>query len=299
MVDFSGLHVETTNTCTLKCPRCSRTDFLTQFGTKNWTNHNLSLPDFQKFLDLDLHGKVINLCGNYGDPIYYPELFALIAWCKQAGARIQLRTNGSHRTPLWWQQLSQLLDHADTVFFAVDGIPDNFTQYRVNADWPSIRQGMDIMARSSAHTVWRYIPFAFNEHDIDTARQLSQSLGIREFEVNHSDRWRGPSDPLRPTGYQGVRDQSVIQWHQHKHIEVDAKCITSGQEHFITASGHYTPCCYSADHRFYYGSEFHAQQDQYHISNTTLSQVLLKSRDFYSNIHTAKHDFCTFNCPKI
>lgn len=298
MAEFSGLHVEPTNICTLKCPRCSRTEFLNTFGTKKWTNHNLDLAQFQQFVDLDLTDKVINLCGNYGDPIYYPELFDLVRWCKQQGARIHIRTNGSYRDVAWWQSLGEILDGHDTVFFAVDGTPENFTQYRINADWPSIQCGMRVMAQSDAQTVWRFIPFSFNEHAIAQARELSEHLGITKFEVNVSDRWSGVHDPLRPNHYQGARETAIIRWHHDKNITIDPKC-SNGQEHFVSASGHCTPCCYSADHRFYYKSEFFKNQTQYHISNITLSELLLKFSEFYSNITVDNTEYCTFNCPKI
>ena len=95
MVDFAGLPLETTNICTLKCPRCSRTPFLNKFGSKHWVNHNLNLLQFQKFVDVELTNKVINLCGNYGDHIYYPNLIELITWCKQQGAVIQPTVNST------------------------------------------------------------------------------------------------------------------------------------------------------------------------------------------------------------
>ena len=38
---ITGFHLEPTNICTLKCPRCPRTNFLEQFGTQKWNNLNL------------------------------------------------------------------------------------------------------------------------------------------------------------------------------------------------------------------------------------------------------------------
>ena len=37
---LQGLHIEPTNMCTLKCPRCSRTEFIETFKPKDWDNNN-------------------------------------------------------------------------------------------------------------------------------------------------------------------------------------------------------------------------------------------------------------------
>ena len=74
---INGLHIELTNKCTLKCSGCSRTSFIEQFPTK-WENKELDLDQLVNFLDLDLADTSINLCGNYGDPIYYTRLIELV-----------------------------------------------------------------------------------------------------------------------------------------------------------------------------------------------------------------------------
>jgi organic radical activating enzyme len=91
-----------------------------------------------KFLDIDLADKTIILSGNYGDPIYHPEFIDLVQQLKQRGARLEITTNGSHRKPEWWQELATYFTTQDTITFSIDGTPNNFTQYRENADWESI-----------------------------------------------------------------------------------------------------------------------------------------------------------------
>jgi hypothetical protein len=43
---LKGFHIEPTNICTLKCPRCARTKFIEKFPQK-WKNSNLDLQDLQ------------------------------------------------------------------------------------------------------------------------------------------------------------------------------------------------------------------------------------------------------------
>jgi ribosomal protein L32 len=296
---IAGFHLEPTNKCTLKCPRCARTKFIDQFGMSHWQNTDLNLSDVQNFLDIDLSGKNFNLCGNYGDPIYYDDLFDLVSWIKSKSASVIISTNGSYRTDVWWRTLSELLDQHDTVIFAVDGIPDNFTQYRINADWKSIETGMSILARTPIRTQWAYIPFAYNEHDIDQARVLSEYMGINEFIIKSSDRWDGPDDALRPDSNFGIKSTHKVSWKAPPTVTVDPECKNKHQSHYISANGFYMPCCYVGDHRFYYQTEFYKNRNAYDISKTTLTRVLESLKDFYDNLESDKHKYCTFNCPKI
>ena len=298
---LQGFHIEPTNMCTLKCPRCSRTEFINQFP-KRWTNKNLNLEHLKNFLDIDLKGKVINLCGNYGDPIYYDQLFEMIDFFKEQKCLIRLATNGSYKTKSWWQELVSLLDKDDTITFAIDGTSDNFTKYRVNADWESINWGIDTVTNSHVKSIWQYIPFSFNENDIDQANELSKELGFDEFLIMPSDRWNGEDDWLKPNKHNiTFRSDNIVKWKNNpeRTVEITAKCKSDNFQHFISADGFYMSCCYAGDHRFYYKTEFYKNRDLYDISKTTITEVLNHLKDFYSTLEDAKLNYCTFNCPKL
>lgn len=297
---IKAIHLELTNKCMLKCPRCARTEFINKFGINKWTNKDLELDSLQNFLDLDLTGMDLMLCGNTGDPIYYPELFQLIKWLKQRGAYIHLITNGSYKSVEWWTELSSLLDEKDYVVFSIDGVPENFTEYRKNADWDSISMAMQVMVESKVTTVWKYIPFRYNIQSIDTAKQLSNNIGIDKFMVTPSDRWID-NDEYKPVELhmQGARDSSIIKWRRGDELDIAPKCFNNS-EHYIDASGFYMPCCYVGDWRFYYKSTFYKNKNKYDIRNTTLSKLLMDTElnTFYNTITSEKPQYCKFNCPK-
>lgn len=294
---LQGLHVETTNMCTLKCPKCARTEFIKQFP-RAWKNVNLNLEHFKQFIDINLTGKRIYLCGNYGDAIYYDRLFDLIDYVKGLGAYVELATNGSYRDHHWWLELAQRLTDSDSVIFGIDGTPNNFTKYRVNADWDSVLVGLETISNSTATAVWQYIPFNYNENDIDATKQLAKNIGVDKFVVFPSYRWDGNDDPLKPT-ITNNKTESRLVWSGSN--QIDAECKRTNHEHYISANGFYAPCCYVVDHRFYYKSEFFKNKDMYDISKNTLSQILTRrqSIDFYNSIEDAKLNYCTFNCPKL
>ena len=295
---IKGLHIEPTNMCTLKCPRCSRTEFIDQFPNK-WENKNLNLDHLKTFLDIDLKDKTISLCGNYGDSIYYDQLFDMVSYFKSHGAHIKLATNGSYRTKEWWEILAQLLDEKDEVVFAIDGTPSNFKTYRINADWASISVGIKSLRQGSVKLVWQYILFSYNQNDIEQTRILANDLGFDRFFVLDSERWDYGTEWLTPTKINAL-SQSKISWKkQNDDLRVDPYCKNTNSSHYISADGFYTPCCWTAEHRWYYKTEFYKNRDLYDISKTTITKVLDHLKDFYSTLEDAKLNYCTFNCPKL
>jgi wyosine [tRNA(Phe)-imidazoG37] synthetase (radical SAM superfamily) len=250
-----------------------------------------------KFLDIDLSGINITLCGNYGDPIYHPDLPGLVHDFKQRGSTINIVTNGSYRKSHWWKELLQELSELDSIVFSIDGVPENFTQYRINGDWATIQDAINECAKSPCKTVWKFIPFSYNESNIEQARQLSQDLGIDQFEISPSSRFDEQTMHLKPSdGQIGIQWHSQQTWKQTITAnKVIAKCH-NGQEHFISADGHYMSCCYVGDHRFYYKTEFGKNRKQYKIEDTTLSEILDRTQvaEFYNTL--ADQAVCQYNC---
>jgi len=294
-----GFHIEPTNICTLKCPGCARTRFIGQWP-QYWKNYSLDINQLLNFLDVDLKNKEINLCGNYGDPIYHPNFIEFVKRLKKFGAVLNITTNGSYKTKEWWQQLTELLESTDMITFSIDGIPENFKEYRKNADWDSIQIGIETSVSSKCQTKWKYIPFLFNENSIDKAKILSKELGIDIFTVEPSDRYNEITANLKPTkiDFIGKRFKANQEWKKGNSVsDINSKC-SNNKEHYISADGFYSPCCFVADHRFYYKTNFGKQKKQYDIRTTTLSQLLEKDNviKFYNNL--AQHSVCQYNCPE-
>lgn len=294
---ISQFHIELTNICTLKCPGCARTRFIDQWP-QHWKNQNIDIDSLLHFFDIDLTGKRMNLCGNYGDPIYHPDFIDVVQQLKNRGATISITTNGSYKKQEWWKELVSKLDSSDLINFSVDGTPDNFTKYRINADWESIKIGMDVVATAQCNSFWKYIPFLYNQSDIEQVEKLSQDIGIKNFRVEFSDRFDEKTQMLKPnTSMIGSRYAPQVNWKSNSSdMTVNPKC-KSGEEHFITAEGYYSPCCYMADHRFYYKTPFGKNKNQYDICQHTLSEILQQPQtiEFYQTLD--QHLGCQYNCP--
>jgi len=293
---ITGFHIELTNICTLKCSGCSRTQFINMFP-RHWNNHSIDVNSLMNFLDCDLTNMRILLCGVYGDPIYHPDFHNIISQLKSRGAILSIVTNGSYKTKQWWEQTVGTLTEQDTVTFSVDGLPENFTTYRVNANWKSIKAGMKVVAHSKCKSRWSYIPFNYNENNIEQAKDLCKKLGIKEFIINYSDRWDEGTKHLMPAKDKiGSKHDGKKTWEKTQSVtDISPQCAT-GKDHFITAEGYYAPCCYAADFRFYYKTPFGLDKKRYNINTTTISKILEDqvTIDFMSNLKNFK--VCQFTC---
>jgi MoaA/NifB/PqqE/SkfB family radical SAM enzyme len=300
---IKGIHLELTNICTLKCPRCSRTEFIERFP-KKWKNHSINLDDLKNFLDINLTNLVVELGGTYGDPIYYPQIFEVCRWLKANNAKIILVTNGSYKNKKWWENIATILNDEDEIYWSIDGLPENFTKYRINGDWDSIKNGIDIITKTKIKTIWKYIVFKYNQDDIETAKNLAKDLGFSSFKIIKSDRWTGENDFLKPKDeFVNHKVENNLNWIKNKTSNlVDPECINSNVMHFITAEGFYAPCCYITDFRFYYKTIWGKNKNNFSISTNTLSQILNSKEviEYYSNLKNNVCDnVCRFCCPKI
>jgi len=267
-----SLHIEPTSRCTLSCPLCSRTQILEQFGKKFLPIEDINIEHLDKFIEGTRFESIL-FCGTYGDAIMHPKLKQLVETCKKYTDCIQVATSGSGRNARWWNSFIDCLDDKDIVDFAIDGIPDNFTEYRVNANWNQIEYAIKRTVQQGVYTRWIYIPFDYNKHTITKAEQLSKSLGINEFIVNESDRLIPGTGKIIPQ----CKNQKLL---------------------YIGSNGQFMPCCNVHDYRFYYKSQWHKDKAKYDISKTTFKECARHFDEFYSTIHTQRPDYCVYTCGK-
>ena len=290
--NFNGLQIGITNMCTLGCPACSRTTFQEKFP-KKWKNTNLDLDELKNFVDVPLKDKTVKLCGNNGDAIYHPGIFEYIDYLKSEDARIELYTNGSYKTASWWKDLCLKLDARDCIYFAIDGIPENFTEYRINGDWESILDGISEAVKSRCKVAWVYIPFRYNQDTIEDARKLSQDLGIDSFIINKSARdFEGDTmSQLIPSG-DLLSNRAFANTNQ---VDPDCKDL---MHHYISEDGFYSPCCMLSDYNFYYKTDYYKNQSEYDIRKIKLSHILEKQEGFSVRVIQDPQPGCSFLCPK-
>jgi MoaA/NifB/PqqE/SkfB family radical SAM enzyme len=289
------MHLEPTSRCTLQCPGCSRTWFSTTFN-RPFPKHDINLHDLRKFLDCD-SGRSIKkflLCGNHGDPIYYPDLLSLIEQLRPSSVRIS--TNGSYAPKEFWQKLSDIMIESDVVYFSIDGTHLNNHFYRRNADWESIMQGLDIMVKSPAKIVWKSIIFRFNQDHIEEMKKIAKDHGAI-FHIESTSYYGDKA--LQPTDLNLVRNDMTYEYSKNND-DLDPKCINN-QHGYISADGYYWPCCLISNVQSLHKTELWKNRHEWHIKNNNLDAMVekvndwaLKVKDLGSNSPPA----CRMHCKK-
>lgn len=182
------LELELTSKCTVKCPNCPRT--YQAHRRSEWDNGNIDEDKLVEFLQ-STGAYDFRLTGAYGDALYHPHLIKVLKAIKQLpNGRFIFDTNGSYRKKEDWDAIGKLMDRNDFVIFSIDGTPDNFTQYRVNADWKSIKMGAEVLISHGARLRWKYIVFKYNQ-DFDNMKEaydIACDLGFFQFVVVHTHR---------------------------------------------------------------------------------------------------------------
>lgn len=181
-------HFEVSSICTLKCPRCPRTEI-----PESLVQTQLRLDFFQKNFTFADQIKKITFCGDDGDPIYARDFADIVKFFKQQnpGININIITNGSYKSPEWWKDLGNVLNENDQVHFSLDGWDQQSNQqYRVNCDWDSIIAGIQsLRSNTRAFLQWDAIVFKFNQHQIDHMKDIAKQLGFDSFQLTRSTKF--------------------------------------------------------------------------------------------------------------
>ena len=190
--EIKTVHLEMTERCNAACPQCGRN---INGGEVNPYLNDREL-DFESVVQIFTVPFIkqlshIYMCGNYGDPIVARDTLEVLRYFRKINPTIKLsmNTNASARTDDWWIELAEILKPNGHVIFSIDGLEDTNHIYRRNTNWDKIMSNAKayILAGGIAH--WEYIVFEHNEHQVDSARELSKQLGFDNFQVKKTGRF--------------------------------------------------------------------------------------------------------------
>jgi MoaA/NifB/PqqE/SkfB family radical SAM enzyme len=247
----------------------------------------MSLDDFKANMPLEIWKtlKHIRFCGTYGDPLMHKNLLGFIEYIKEQSSNvaITINTNGGIRSTKWWSGLAKVLGPNDLVFFGIDGLEDTNHLHRIDVDFTKVINNLTAFNRAGGRSVWSYIVFEHNEHQVEDARKLSEKLGCLRFKVKSTSRfvdkthtpidqapvmnmehniirWIKPAKgKYRNTGYDDVNN--VIKQYGTWEIyleQADIDCASKKfGETYIAADGEVFPCGFLADRMYGYESENH------------------------------------------
>ena len=271
---FYHWHLEPSAVCTLKCPRCPRTEH----PDTPWLNKNMTLDFVKTFLTKEMltsQVKRITMCGDVGDPIYCKEFIEICRYIKSVNKNIHIFiiTNGSHKKQSWWAELAGVLDHRDVINFSIDGFSNASNNlYRVNSDFDSIIDGIKTVRQTNSQVFlnWATIVFAFNQDHLDKIQRMATALQMDSLQLTKSTKfgskygeaYGGELDPLEP------RPEFISTSHRYERHTVNLSgrqidnqdYLNTNQQHFIKIRQQYqnkpiTPLCEIGNRGIYVNAE--------------------------------------------
>lgn len=267
------LHLELTTRCNLQCPACPRTLF-SEMLNKPVPKQDLDMDEFEKFMDCKSGENIeeLLLCGDYGDPIYYPKLKEFIDRFRHKS--FSIATAGSHRPKKFWEDLNTVLTENDEVVFGIDGLEDTNHLYRRNSNWQSILEAVDTVVKGPARVRWQTIIFSFNHNKLSEIKQFAEDRGAEFFALKTH---RYGDESLRPPNDDMVEihhmwDQNFV---NNEVIEIEPLCDVAK---IVTADGHFLPCDWIRNPKTFYKSDLWREKDKWYnrlaISDINLDQGL-------------------------
>lgn len=184
-------HLEISNNCQASCPMCTRN---INGGIENPLIKitNWSLDDFKTIMDpllpqLDSY----YFCGTFGDPMMNNDLIEMCRYSTQVAPNVQIaiHTNGGARKTDWWEDLASALPEKHLVVFALDGLEDTHHLYRVGTDFNTVIRNAKAFINAGGKAEWCFLKFRHNEHQVETARRMSEELGFVSFRSRNSSRF--------------------------------------------------------------------------------------------------------------
>jgi MoaA/NifB/PqqE/SkfB family radical SAM enzyme len=184
------IQIEHTSICNLACPSCIRE--LTP-NDKSWFQESY-LRDHFYVMNIPLEVlqglERVNFNGVIGDPCAAPNIInAIQQFVYNSKCFISVSTNGAMRSEAFWVDLAHALGDRGKVIFGIDGLEDTNHIYRVNANYKNVMRNARAFIEAGGNAEWQFISFKHNQHQVETARELSQSMGFKHFFVKPSYRF--------------------------------------------------------------------------------------------------------------
>jgi MoaA/NifB/PqqE/SkfB family radical SAM enzyme len=270
--ELENIHLEITNRCQASCPMCSRN---IHGGVENplIKNNDWTTNDFKAIMTKDvLHQlKGFYFCGNFGDPIINNDLIDMCRYSTDVNPNLYIRihTNGGARNKQWWKDLAKALPPEHNVIFAIDGLADTHSLYRVGTDFNKVLENAKAFINAGGTAEWAFIKFKHNEHQLLAAEALAKEHGFARFTYKDSARfvateqfpvYDAAGNTTRylepPTGSKiNLITQDVID--NYKDIvdasEIDCY-VTQTKEIYIDAYKKIMPCCFLASIPYNYAA---------------------------------------------
>ena len=176
--------LEITTYCNAACPQCPRN---ISGGSVNphMPLCHLGRETIDRAFTPELCSRTrqIFFCGSYGDPIVHPNFLDILRDFRSKNPTLWLyiHTNGGVHDTAWWAELAGIINGYGKIDFGIDGLEDTNHLYRRGVKFDKAINNAQAFIQAGGQAQWNYIVFKHNEHQIETARMLSQIIGFENI----------------------------------------------------------------------------------------------------------------------
>ena len=180
------IHIELSTHCNAACPFCLRFYENTDLVRPDLKLNSISSDDFKKYFSVNILKDLVHLhvCGTMGDPIMAKDCYEIFSHVKSINKNcvIRVHTNGGLRDEKFWTKMGELFQSTNMkLVFSIDGLEDTNHLYRRKVDWDTLMRNVTAFINAGGNAYWEYLIFGHNEHQVELARELSKSMGFKEF----------------------------------------------------------------------------------------------------------------------
>lgn len=326
--DVRIVHVEASSRCNSHCPMCSRYTAdgylqpgLTEEDLTPGIFYKVFTPEFTKQLD---H---VYFSGVYGDPCLNKDLPEFVNYLLDNGCKsVSIDTNGGYRGEDWWAKLAR---SGVLINFAIDGASiETLEKYRINVNYDKVLNNLKSFVTAGGNAQWNFIVFKHNEHEVELAEKISQSMGVkfrvkvtqkfkqhREYKVMKqgqaisllepptTDKYRHPN-----VGNKEHIPYSSFKFDLRRYSYLNKNKITcktvERKDIFLSASGMLFPCCYLGTYTHdspgsYQFNKLYDKKD-FDLRTNSVTEVLTKfddvSKKWKDTIDDGNLITCLFTC---
>ena len=327
--NFNNIQFDITSHCNARCAFCCRQKEGTTQTKAELELHHFDLDTWKRIASEDTRGvwiREITLNGNWGDPMMHPNLVEMLdIWSNHhPETNLMLHTNGSMRSTQFWKDMGKICrkftNHV--VVFAVDGMKDTHSIYRVRTNFDKICENISAFVSTTGRARICMTAFKHNVHQVKEVEDLAERLGCIEFEIRPSHGSHTVQDgvtieegdtkfyqktfeniyiemsDLRDFDYYNVVSENYLP-------ENNTKCPWFNDRNIqIDPWGRVWPCChvseYGKNNNFKHVDEsFTSARDTNSLTNYSLRQILQNdwySKHLYSVVKNAKWNACRETC---
>ncbi|MBI5211957.1 MAG: radical SAM protein [Nitrospirae bacterium] len=226
------LQIETTSRCSLKCVMCPRRKMTRKA-------EHMSMDTFKTLIDQSAGRSEIAILHLMGDPLLNPDIYEMILYCRKAGIRTVISTNGMCLSEDASRKIFE--SGLDIIILSFDGATkDVFEQVRVGADYEktvnAYRSFLELQKNYShkVRAVIQMIDFKATGHEkkefLDLWKASDADVIIKPF-----TRWQGDSTDINKLS---ISDAKLLERNL---------CDRAWQWLTVISDGTVIPCCRDYD----------------------------------------------------